>query len=547
MCLPQLEEGAHTGAPLHKDNMPKILVSDKLSEQGLAILKAAPGLQVDSKTGLKPEELCAIIGDYDGLIIRSSTKVTPAVVVAGKNLKAIGRAGIGVDNVDLPSATKHGIVVMNTPSGNAVTTAEHALAMMFAICRKIPQATASMRGGKWEKGKFTGSELCNKKLGIVGVGNIGRIVADRALGLKMQVIGYDPFLSVEAAEKLGITLVELPDLFKQADIITIHVPLSEKTKYLINKDSFRLMKKGVYLINCARGGLVHEGDLVAAIQEGIVAGVALDVFEQEPPPADHPLLKMEQVIFTPHLGAATDEAQEKVAIEVAELMVDFFTKETVRNAVNFPSVSGEAARVLRPFIELAEKLGSLHGQMSSKLPQEVIIEYSGQILNYNLAPVTQALLKGLLTPMVSDVSVNYVNAPMVAKERGLKVVESKVSEDEDFANLVAVTIRSGKESRRISGTIFGKSNPRLVQIDDFYLEALPSGTILVVHNHDRPGVIGNIGTYLGKNKINISRMQLGLTKEEAIALYNVEGDVTAEILQGLEKLPDIVSVKKVVL
>ncbi len=527
--------------------MAKILVSDKLSEKGLGILKASKGLQVDVKTGLKPEELVAIIGTYDGLIIRSATKVTPPVIEAAVNLKAIGRAGIGVDNVDLPAATKKGIVVMNTPSGNAVTTAEHAIAMMFAICRKIPQATASMRDGKWEKNKFTGSELCNKTLGVIGVGNIGRIVADRALGLKMKVIGFDPFLSVEAAQKIGVTLVDLPDLLRQSDIITIHVPISEKTKYLINKDSFRQMKKGVYLINCARGGIVNETDLVAALQEGTLAGAALDVFEKEPAPADHPLLKMEQVIFTPHLGAATDEAQENVATEVAELIVDFFGTGTVKNAVNFPSVSGEVLNLLRPYIDLGEKLGSLQGQLASKLPEEVTLEYSGQILNYNLAPVTQAILKGLLTPMVSDISVNYVNAPVVAKERGLKVVESKVSEHEDFSNLVAVRVRNGSESRLVSGTTFGKNNPRLVRIDDFYLEAVPSGTILVIHNQDRPGVIGNVGTLLGKNKINISRMQLGLTKQEATALYNVEGDVTPEIIRELEKLPNIISVKKVVL
>ena len=515
----------------------------------MAILNAAQGLQVDAKTGMKPEELMAVIGDYEGLIIRSATKVTPQIIEAGKKLKAIGRAGIGVDNVDLPAATKKGIVVMNTPSGNAVTTAEHAIAMMFAICRKIPQATASTRAGKWEKGKFTGHELCNKTLGIVGVGNIGRIVADRAIGLKMKVIGFDPFLSAEAAEKIGVTLVDLPELYKHSDIITVHVPLGDKTRHLINKDSFKQMKKGVTLINCARGGIVDETDLVWAIKEGIVSGAALDVFEQEPPPVDHPLLQMEQVIFTPHLGAATDEAQENVAVEVAELIVDFFTRGTVRNAVNFPSVSGEVLKILRPFIELAEKLGSLQGQLSSKLPQEVVIEYSGQILNYNLAPVTQALLKGLLTPMISDISVNYVNAPMVAKERGLKVVESKVSEDDDFANLVTVVVKNGKEERRISGTIFGKSNPRLVQIDNFYLEASPEGTILVIHNHDRPGVIGSIGTFLGKKNINISRMQLGLGKKksEAIALYNVEGEVTPAVIAEIEKLPDIISVKKVVL
>ncbi len=527
--------------------MAKILVSDKLSENGLKILRSAPGLEIDVKTGLKPEELAQIIGSYDGLVIRSATKVTPQIVEAAKNLRAIGRAGIGVDNVDLPSATKKGIVVMNTPSGNAVTTAEHAIAMMFAVCRKIPQATASTKSGQWEKTKFTGSELSNKTLGIIGVGNIGRIVADRAQGLKMKVIGYDPFLSKEAAEKIGVTLVDLPQLYQQADVITIHVPISEKTRHLVNQESFRQMKKGVYLVNCARGGIVNEQDLAAALEEKIVAGAALDVFEKEPVPADHPLLKMENVIVTPHLGAATDEAQENVATEVAELMVDFFTKGSVKNAVNFPSVSGEVMKLLRPFIELSEKLGSLQGQLAAALPQEIVIEYSGQILDYNLAPLTQAILKGLLTPMVSDLTINYVNAVVVAKERGLKVVESRIRENEDFANLIAVTTKQGGTCRRVSGTIFGKNNPRLVRIDDFYLEAVPEGTILVIHNHDRPGVIGNVGTFLGQKSINISRMQLGLTKGEAIAIYNVEGDVTSEVITGLEKLPNILSVKKVVL
>ncbi len=529
--------------------MPKVLVSDKLSEQGLAVLKAAKNLSVDVKTGLPPEEIKKIIGGYEAWIIRSATKATAELIEAADSLKIIARAGIGVDNVDLPAATKKGVVVMNTPSGNAVTTAEHALAMMFAISRKIPQATASVRNGKWEKGKFMGTELCNKNLGIIGVGNIGRIVADRALGLKMKVLGYDPFLSKEAADKLGVELVELDELFKRADFITIHVPLSEKTKNLIDKSAFQKMKKGVYLINCARGGLVNEKDLQWAITEGIIKGVALDVLEQEPPAADHPLLKMDQVIFTPHLGAATDEAQENVAVEVAELVVDYFANGTIKNAVNFPSVSGEMAKILRPYILLAEKLGSLQGQLTSKLPTEVGIEYRGEISDLHTAPVTQALLKGLLSSMSSGVMVNYVNASMVAKEKGLKVVESKVRDQQDFATLISVTIKNGKEERTISGSLFGKTNPRIVQIGGFYLEAIPEGTILVIHNHDRPGVIGQIGTFLGEKKINISRMQLGLekNKNEAIALYNVEGDVTPEIIQKLEKLPNIISVKKVVL
>ncbi len=529
--------------------MPKILVSDKLSDQGLSILKQAPGLQVDVKTGLTPDELKKIIGDYDGLIIRSATKVTKDIVEAATNLKVVGRAGIGVDNVDLAAATKKGIVVMNTPSGNAVTTAEHAIAMMFAVSRQIPQATGSIRSGKWEKTKFMGRELTNKFLGVVGVGNIGRIVVDRALGLKMRVLGYDPFLSQEAAEKLGIELVDLPELFKRADYITVHVPFMEKTKNLINKAAFQTMKKGVFIINCARGGIVNEQDLDWAIKEGIVAGAALDVFEQEPPPADHALIKSENVIFTPHLGAATAEAQENVAVEVAEQIADYFTSGTIRNAVNFPSMTGEMVKILQPYIRLAEKLGSLQGQLTSKLPTEVAIEYRGEIASYNVAPVTQSLLKGLLTPMASDVSVNFVNAAVVAKEKGLKVVESKVSEQQDFASLVTVVLKDGSESRRVSGTIFGKTNPRLVQVNDSYLEALLEGTILVIHNHDKPGVIGSIGSFLGKNNINISRMQLGLEKgkDEAIALYNVEGDITPSLLAELQKLPNIISVKKVVL
>lgn len=529
--------------------MPKVLVSDKLSEKGMAILKGAKGLEVTLKTGLSPEELRKEVRSYDGLIIRSATKVTKDIIEAAGALKVIARAGIGVDNVDLDAATKKGIVVMNTPSGNAVTTAEHAIAMMFAVSRKIPQATLSIRSGKWEKGKFMGSELCNKVLGIVGVGNIGRIVADRAVGLKMKVVGYDPFISPEAAEKIGVELVDLEELYRRADFITVHTPLNEKTRGLIGRSAFQKMKKGVTIINCARGGIVNESDLVSAIKEGIVAAAALDVFEVEPPSPGNPLLQMDQVIYTPHLGAATNEAQENVAVEVAELVVDYFTTGTIRNAVNFPSVSGETLKRLQPYIILGEKLGSLQGQIASSLPSEIAIEYRGGITEYNLAPVTQSVLKGLLTPMASDVTVNYVNAMVIARERGLKVVESKVSEHQDFTNLMTVTLQNGKEKRLVSGTIFGKTNPRIVQINDFYLEAVPEGTILVIHNHDRPGVIGAIGTFLGKKGINISRMQLGLEKgkSEAIALYNVEGNVTPEILEEIGKLPNIIAVKKVVL
>ncbi len=527
--------------------MPKILVSDKLSEAGLKILKEAPGLEIHTKSGLKPDELKAIIGDYEGLVIRSSTKVTADLLSAAGKLKIIGRAGIGVDNVDTQAASKRGVIVENTPGGNVVTTAEQALAMIFASARKIPQATASMKNGKWEKTKFVGSEIYNKTLGVVGVGNIGKIVADRALGLKMKVIAYDPFLSEEAATKMGIELVELDDLFHRADFITIHTPLNDKTRNLIDRTAFGKMKKGVYLINCARGGIVNEEALVAAIQEGIVAGAGLDVFEQEPISPDHPLLKLDQVVCTPHLGASTDEAQENVAIEVAEQLVDYFVKGVIRNAVNFPSVSAELMNVLKPYISLAEKLGKLQGQMASSSPQEIHIEYSGEIADYPVAPLTVSILKGILEPVLEDVSVNYVNAPFIAKERGVKVVESKVSRLKDFKSLIEITVKSSKETRSVSGTIFGTSNPRIVRMDDFYLEAVPEGNILVIHNNDRPGVVGNVGTLLGKNQVNISRMQLGLVKgkEEAVALYNVDQPASASLVQELLKLPNILSVKQI--
>ncbi len=529
--------------------MARVLVSDKLSDQGLAILKAGKGLEIDVKTGLPPEEIVKIIGGYDAWIVRSATKCTPELIAAADQLKIIARAGIGVDNVDLPAATKKGVVVMNTPSGNAVTTAEHAIAMMFSIARKIPQATASVKTGKWEKNKFMGTELCNKNLGIIGVGNIGKIVASRALGLKMKVLGFDPFLSKEAADKLGVELVELDDLFKRADFITIHVPFSEKTKNLVNKDAFQKMKKGVYVINCARGGIVNEADLKVALDEGKVRGAALDVFEKEPPSVDHPLLSMDNVIYTPHLGAATDEAQENVAIEVAELVVDYFGNGTIKNAVNFPSVTGEMSRILKPYIDLAEKLGSLQGQLLDRLPEEVSIEYRGEISEFHTAPVTQALLKGLLSALTQESQVNYVNASLVAKEKGLKIIESKVRDNQDFTTLISLTVKTGSDSRTVAGSIFGKKNPRLVQIGSFYLEAIPEGTILVIHNQDKPGVVGKVGTFLGERGINISRMQLGLEKgkSEAIALYNVEGDISKELLADLAKVPNVISVKKVCL
>jgi D-3-phosphoglycerate dehydrogenase len=449
--------------------------------------------------------------------------------------------------VDLAAASQRGVIVENTPSGNAVTTAEHTIAMMFAVSRMIPQATMLMKEGKWEKKQFVGSELCNKKLGIVGVGNIGKIVANRALGLKMKVLGYDPFLTPEAASKMGIELVELNELLKESDYITVHVPLTDKTRGLIDKKSFAKMKNGVYILNCARGGVVNETDLLAALQEGRVAGAALDVFEQEPPPKDSPLIRHPKVVCTPHLGASTDEAQINVAIEVAEQVVDYFTKGEVRNAVNFPSISGELAKILRPYLELSEKMGFLQGQLTEGSPRKITIEYAGEISKYPLAPLTSCVLKGLLEVMLADVGVNYVNSPVLAKDRGIKVTESKVSDAEGFTSLITIILETQTDQRVVSGTIFGTKQPRLVRIDDFYLEAVPQGNILLIRNIDRPGVIGSVGTLLGKSKVNISRMQLGLSQSsgEAMAMYNVDSKVGADVLEQLKLLPNILSVKEV--
>lgn len=529
----------------------KVLISDKLSEAGLEILKNASGLHIDNQPGLGKDvvKLKQAISDADALIIRSGTMVTAEILAAAKKLKVIGRAGIGVDNVDVPEATKRGIIVMNTPGGNTVTTAEHAIAMMCALTRQIPQATASTKSGKWEKNKFMGSELYQKILGVIGCGNIGKIVADRALGLKMKVIAYDPFLTDELAEKIGVLKVDLETLYARADFITLHVPKNEKTAGMIHRDAFLKMKKGVYLINCARGGIVNEKDLLVAIQEKIVAGAALDVFDKEPVDPAHPLLQCEQVICTPHLGAATEEAQENVALDVAHQIVDYLTTGTIQNAVNFPSVSGDVLNILKPYLLVAEKIGRLQGQLAKISPHEIYIEYCGELTQLPSAPLTIAILRGILEPVLEDVSVNLVNASLIAKERGIKVTESKTLDHADYASLVTVTLKFKGGQRVVSGTIFGKTHPRLVRMDHYYLEVVPEGKILVIHNEDKPGVVGNIGTLLGKNQINISRMQLGLNEntKEALAFYNVEGDVGDQVLAEIRKLPGIISVNQVVL
>jgi D-3-phosphoglycerate dehydrogenase / 2-oxoglutarate reductase len=521
--------------------MARVLISDKLSDEGLAILANAPGIEADHRPGLAPDELKRILPEYDGLIIRSGTKVTAEVVEAGKKLRVIGRAGIGVDNVDLPAATARGIIVMNTPEGNTVTTAEHAISLMTSLARQIPQATASMRAGKWEKTRFNGKELFEQVLGVIGLGNIGSIVADRARGLRMRVIAYDPLVSDERAQRLGVDLVTLDELFAQADVISVHVPMTEGTRGLLGKAAFAKMKPGVLIVNAARGGIVDEAALLEAIKAKKVAGAALDVFEQEPPPKDHPLLQCEEVIFTPHLGAATEKAQLNVAIAVAEQVRDYLTTGVVRNAVNLPSVSAEDLDVLRPFITLGEKLGLFQGQVARGGISEIDVEYAGEIAERNVAPITVAVLRGILAPWVGD-EVNFVNAPVVAQKHGVRVIETKTAAPEDYVSLLTVRVRSKTGDRHlVAGTIFGRTQPRIVRVDDFRFEAIPEGPTFLIRNQDRPGVVGRMGTLLGGAGINIKRMQLGLhlSSGQALQLLSVEPMPTPAILEAVRKLENV--------
>jgi D-3-phosphoglycerate dehydrogenase len=527
------------------EEIKRILVSDPLSKKGLEILERAKHLRLDVKPGLSPEELKKIISEYDAIIIRSETKLKSELIEAGERLKVIGRAGIGLDNVDLPTATKRGIVVMNTPQENAIAAAEHTIAMILSISRKIPQATASMKTGKWEKKKFMGVELYNKTLGLIGIGVIGTVVADRARGLKMKVIGYDPYLSKETAEKKGVDLVSFDELLSRSDFISVHTPLTDETRNLIDKNALSKMKNGVILVNCARGGIINEKDLYDAIQGGKVAGAALDVFEKEPA-TGNPLLELEEVISTPHLGASTGEAQENVAIAIANQVVDYLTLGEARNAVNMPAVSPDILPFLRPYLRLGEKLGSFLGQISNYAIEEVLIEYHGEVLEYGTKPITISVLKGLLTPFVGE-TVNFVNAPVMAKERGIRITESTSDKAEDFASLIALTARSKMEQNYIAGTLFGKKDLRIVKLNDFFIEALPEGYILLVNNYDKPGVIGNIGMALGGRNINIATMQFGRDRMggTAISLLHLDASLPPGMLGEILRLPNIISVRQI--
>ena len=520
----------------------KVLVSDNISSNGIDILKKA-GLEVDVRVGLKPEELKDIISDYGALIIRSATKVTAEIIEAATNLKVIGRAGSGLDNVDKATASKRGIVVMNTPGGNTITTAEHTIAMMFAVARKIPQACASMAAGKWEKKLFTGIELFNKTLAVVGLGKIGGEVARRAHALGMNVIAYDPFLSEDKAKEMGVEKGEIAELFKKADFITVHTPLTAETRNLINAKSIKTMRDGVFIINCARGGIVNEKDLYAALESGKVAGAALDVFEKEPP-ENNPLIGHEKVVTTPHLGASTKEAQENVAIAIAEQIVDFMVYGTIRNAVNFPSIPKEQVKILQPYINLAEKIGSFASQMFEGEITEVTLEYRGEVSELNTSPLTIAAIKGFLTPILEE-TVNFVNASFIAKDRGIEVREMKSGDAGDFMSMVVMKVKSRKRGISIKGILFNKKDPRIIKIDDFTVEIIPEGQMLFMYNNDMPGVIGNIGSLLGRNNINIARMHFGRETPGgmAISVVNIDSPVSEEMLSEIRNLPNILDVK----
>jgi len=523
--------------------MPKVLISDALSPAAIQIFKDR-GIDVDFQPALgkDKERLATVIGNYDGLAIRSATKVTAKILEWAKDLKVIGRAGIGVDNVDIPAATARGIIVMNTPFGNSITTAEHAVSLMLALARQIPEADASTRAGKWEKNKFMGVEIFGKTLGVIGCGNIGSIVADRAIGLKMKVIAFDPFLSQERAADLGVEKVEIDDLFRRADFITLHAPLTDKTRNIVNAGAIKNMKRGVRIINCARGGLVDEGALYEALKNGQVAGAAFDVFVTEPA-TENPLFHLPNVVCTPHLGAATSEAQENVALQIAEQMSDYLLRGAITNAINFPSISAEEAPKLKPFIALAEKLGSFAGQLTETGISKVQLAYEGAVAQMNTKALTSAALAGLLRPMLGDV--NVVSAPVVAKERGIVVEEATREMPEDYESLITVTVTTERQTRHVSGTVFADGRPRIVNIKGIRMDAEFGPSMIYITNLDKPGFIGKFSSTLGEAGINIATFHVGRDAPggNAVALIEIDGDLPEAVLAKVRALPQVQQAK----
>ncbi len=522
--------------------MMKVLVSDPVSEKGVALLKEQ--FEVDVKTKLPVEELIRIIPEYDALVVRSETKVTAPVLDAAVKLKVIGRAGVGVDNIDVEYATKKGVIVLNAPEGNTMAATEHSVAMMMSMARNIPQAHATMQEGKWERGKFMGVELRGKTLGILGLGRIGTGVAKRALALEMRVLAYDPFINVEAAQALGIEVAEMDEIFAQADFITLHLPKTNQTKNLITKDVFAKMKKGVRIVNCARGGVINEADLAAAVKEGIVAGAAIDVFESEPIQEGNPLIGLPNVIVTPHLGASTVEAQVGVAVDVAHGIVAALKGEPVTTAVNMAAIPAHVLKKLRPYLNLAERMGCLAVHLAEGRMTGIQIEYNGDIGDVDTRMLTTGVLKGCLNPILQE-AINYVNAPGLAKARNIEVKEIKTKEAANFANLITVRLVTDKGEHSVSGTLFGKAEARIVMIDGYRVDVQPGGWLLTCPHVNRPGIIGKVGTMLGEEGVNISSMQVGLTEVEgtSIMVLGVDSDVPNAVLLKLKGIDGIYDAK----
>jgi len=517
----------------------KVLISDNVARECVKILEAVPDIEVDFNTKLSPEELKDAIGDYDALIVRSATKVRGDVIKAAEKLKVIGRAGSGVDNIDVDAATEAGIVVLNTPGGNTVSTAEHAFALMMAVSRNIPQGDRSIKEGKWERKRYMGVELRGKTLGIIGLGNVGQVVAQRALAFKMRVIGVDPFISREIAQRCGIELVSLDDIWAEADYITVHTPLNESTRHMINTESLARCKDGVRIINCARGGIVDENALLDAIESGKVAGAALDVYENEPPERT-PLVVHEKVVCTPHLGASTAEAQDIVAVMVAEQVRDFLVKGEVRNAVNVPSIASDVYEEVKPFINLAEKMGAMLGQLGKGQLTHMDVTYYGEIHNFDIWPITSSALAGLFTRGYAE-GVNMINAQSTAEKLGIKVKEIKSSEGKDYRSCMELRLVTDQGVLETVGTIFGKENPRIVSLQGYELDFNPEGHILVCGTIDRPGIIGNIGTVLGKKGINIAHMTWARKNQagDAMVVLSTDDDVDKATLGEIEKIDNV--------
>ena len=521
----------------------KILISDPLAEEGIKILEKEKDFKVDVKPKLPPAELKEIIKNYDAIIVRSGTKVTQDIISNAKKLKIIGRAGVGLDNVDVNAASKKGIIVMNAPAGNTISTAEHTMSMILALSRNIPQAYASMKQGKWDRKKFMGTELYNKILGIIGFGRIGAEVAKRAFSFKMKVLAYDPYLSKEKAKKMDVELVDFKILLRKSDYITVHTPLTAETKHFIGKSEFKIMKNGVRIVNCARGGIIDEKALDEAMESGKVSGAALDVYEKEPP-TDNPLLKRPNVITTPHLGASTEEAQVNVAIDIAESVRDAVLDRGIRNAVNVPSVDSEMLKNLQPYFNLAEKIGLLQTQLVEGRVHKVKVKYIGDVTEYDVTPITMAFVKGLLSPILQE-TINYMNASLIAKSRGIEVTESKTSEIIDFANAIAVTVETNKGKNLVMGSLFTKTDPRIIRINNFYVDLVPKGHLIYISNRDLPGVVGVIGTILGRNNINIAGMTFGRIKPggDAITVLNIDSAPSPEVIRKLRKTKNINDVR----